>query len=63
MATQSPQWWTKYPAAKAKCAELDALELMGLFDDMDREDVGGRKFLCVDVRRDDWLVSCFFPFE
>ena len=56
--SQSPPEWTKkYPAPKAKTEKISADGLMDFFDAMDLEAVGGRKFLCVDVRREDWIVS------
>lgn len=52
---QPDQWWTAFPAPKAKCAEITAGELMKLFDDMDINP-SPREFLIVDVRRTDWQV-------
>jgi arsenical-resistance protein 2 len=58
--TQNPQpeqWWTAFPVPKAKTPEITADEVMKMFDDMDIK-LGPREFLLVDVRRNDWEVSC-----
>ncbi|RDW87695.1 hypothetical protein BP5796_03389 [Coleophoma crateriformis] len=50
---QADPWWAAFPAARAKCPEISADDVMKLFDDMDIA-VGPRSFLLVDVRRNDW---------
>lgn len=62
MATTKAEenWYSAFPAPRAKCAEITADELMQMFDDMDIRNEP-RDFLLVDVRRVDWEVS-FFEF-
>jgi arsenical-resistance protein 2 len=55
-APQSNEWWTAFPAPRAKCPEITADELMKLFDDMDIKPEP-RQFQLVDVRRTDWEVN------
>ncbi|KAG0651539.1 Dual specificity phosphatase Cdc25B [Hyphodiscus hymeniophilus] len=52
-ATQTDQWWSAFPAPKAKVSEISSSEVMQLFDDMDIKPEP-RSFLLVDVRRNDW---------
>ena len=52
-------WWTAFPAPRAKCPEITAEELMKLFDDMDIKPQP-RSFQLVDVRRTDWEVRTMF---
>ncbi|TVY38658.1 hypothetical protein LOCC1_G005084 [Lachnellula occidentalis] len=47
------QWWTAFPAPRAKCPEVSADEVMKMFDDMDIKP-DPAEFLLVDVRRTDW---------
>lgn len=54
---RSAQWWEDFPAPRSKVSETSAEEVMKLFDDMDLKP-DARSFLLVDVRRDDWVVSC-----
>ncbi|TVY50722.1 hypothetical protein LCER1_G005965 [Lachnellula cervina] len=55
--TQTPnQWWSAFPAPRAKCPEVSADEVMKMFDDMDIKP-GATEFLLVDVRRTDWEVQ------
>jgi hypothetical protein len=49
------EWWTTVPAPRAKCGGISGDELMKIFDDMDITP-SPRKFLLVDVRRNDWEV-------
>lgn len=49
------EWWMTVPAPRAKCGGISGDDLMKLFDDQDIEP-GPRKFLLVDVRRNDWEV-------
>lgn len=49
------EWWTTVPAPRAKCPGISGDEVMKMFDDMDVKP-GPRKFLLVDVRRNDWEV-------
>ena len=53
--TQPDQWWTAFPAPRAKCPEISADEVMKMFDDMDIKP-GPAEFLLVDARRTDWEV-------
>lgn len=55
-ATQEDQWWSAFPAPRAKAPEISADEVMQMFDDMDIKPEP-RTFLLVDVRRTDWEVS------
>jgi arsenical-resistance protein 2 len=59
---KEPQWWDAFPAPKAKVPKLSADEVMKLFDDMDVKPEA-RSFLLVDVRRNDWEVSCLLVFR
>lgn len=55
--SQDPKadWWTAFPAPRAKCPGISTDELMKMFDDMDIKP-GPREFFIVDVRKNDWEV-------
>jgi hypothetical protein len=56
------EWWTTVPAPRAKCGGISGDELMKMFDDQDIKP-GPRKFLLVDVRRNDWEVRNIFVYH
>jgi hypothetical protein len=55
--SQNPrlEWWSAFPAPRAKCPIISVDDVMKLFDDMDIKP-GPRQFLLVDVRKTDWEV-------
>jgi hypothetical protein len=55
--SQNPrvEWWSAFPAPRAKCPRISVGDIMKLFDDMDVKP-GPRQFLLVDVRKIDWEV-------
>jgi hypothetical protein len=53
--TPTPNWWETLPAPRAHCPSISTAALMDLFDQMDIA-AEPRKFLLVDVRREDWKV-------